>query len=156
MQCNGKNISILRIDTLINQHTNTIKINNYDSIEGSILYAKNKAFRPTVGMKFISQYDWIIDMHEDKIYARKIKNREYKLSTQNYYLVNIYDTTLHISLLPVGETQYRPFSIIDSVNGVKVTMDNICQMKRLLNKENGFKDNEIVVLPPPEITPLKD
>ncbi|MDR0368157.1 MAG: hypothetical protein LBH82_03330 [Bacteroidales bacterium] len=142
-------------DTLIHQHTNTIAMGGYDSIAGDIFYVKD-LYRPTMGMAFITQYDWIIDMSEEgKVYARKIKDRQYEEKPQ-YYQVNIFDTLLRISLLPVNETKYRLFSIIDSVNGEKITMENICQMKALLNKEHGFTDNAIVVLPPRNTILLED
>jgi hypothetical protein len=42
------------------------------------------------------------------------------------------------------------------VNGEKVNAYNIYKMRELLNKENGFKDNEIVILPPKKTLFLKD
>ncbi len=139
------------IDTLINQYTNTIKINDNNIIAGNIFYIKNTSLRPTLGMAFISQYDWIIDMNgKGNVYIKKINDGEYKEDFQNYYQVNIVDTVLQISLLPVGETEYQLFSIIDSVNGEKVNMENICRMRELLNRENGFKENKLVILPPRE------
>ena len=134
----------LVIDTLIVQQTNTIKFGDLDSMEGNIYY--KKIDRPIMGMAFISQFDWIIDMNKGKMYAKKIKEIEHY---SNHYQVNVFDSTLRISSLPVGETEYQLFSIIDSVNGEKVTMENICQMSELLNKPNGFKENEMVILPPP-------
>jgi hypothetical protein len=142
-----KDASKFVIDSFIIQQTNTITMGNLDSITGNIIYSKNLS-QPVMGMAFISCFDWIIDMNEEKIYANKIKNPEYADPNSSYYKVDIFDTTLQISLLPVGKTKYRLFSIIDSVNGEKVTLDNLCQMRDLLNKKNGFKDNEIVVLPP--------
>jgi len=139
-------ISGIVIDTLIIQQTNTITMSDLDSIGGSIYYQKSRM--PVMGMQFISHFDWIIDRHNKKIYAKKIKDIEDIESYFNHYRVNVFDTTLQISLLPVGKTEYQLFSVIDSVNGEKVNADNICQMKTLLNKKNGFKDNEIVVLPP--------
>ena len=148
--------SNIAIDTLDYQHINSITMGGYDSIAGDIFYVKN-LYRPTMGMAFITQYDWIIDMSgEGKIYARKIKDRQHENNSQNCYQVNVFDTILHISLLPVGDTEYQLFSVIDSVNGEKVTMDNICQMKALLNKKHGFIDNEIIVLPPPKTIFLED
>jgi hypothetical protein len=60
------------IDTVIIQQTNTITIRNLDSMSGKIIYAKNIT-RPTMGIQFISQLDWIIDGYSGKIYAKKIK-----------------------------------------------------------------------------------
>lgn len=148
--------SSIIIDTLIHQYTNTITMGNLDSITGNILYLQ-KAFRPTVGMAFISWYDWIIDMNnEGKVYAKKIKDIQSKKDLRNFHQVNVFDITLQISLVPVGETKYQLFSIVDSINGEKVTMDNICQMKDLLNQKNGFEDNEIVILPSPKSMFLKE
>ena len=61
------------LDTVIAQYANAITIGNVDFISGNILYTK-RTVRPVVGMQFISQFDWIIDMHRQKIYAKKIKD----------------------------------------------------------------------------------
>jgi hypothetical protein len=141
----AKDASGMVNDTVITQQTNTITMGRLDLIEGNLLYTK-KSTLPIMGMAFISHFDWIIDRHNKKLYAKKIKVFEYEDYFSSHYATVILDTTLQISLLPIGETKYQLFSIIDSVNGEKVTIDNICQMKELLNKENGFTDNEIVIL----------
>ena len=64
------------IDTLITQQTNTIRIGCLDSISGEIHYIK-RSTRPIIGMQFISQFDWIIDMYKQKIYVKKIKEKEF-------------------------------------------------------------------------------
>ena len=143
------------IDTSIIQQANTIIMGNLDSIKGTVDY-KTKLTSPIMGMKFISNFDWIIDRYRKEIYAKKIKDIEYEDIVPNGYRVDAFDTTLQISLLPVGETEYQLFSIIDSVNGEKVNTDNICQMRELLNKRNGFKDNKIVILPLPKIDLLSE
>jgi hypothetical protein len=153
--CRMGDASKIVIDTSIIQQTNTITMGDMDSIAGAILYSKNVS-RPVMGMAFIANFDWIIDLNKEKMYAKKIKDTQYANPYSSYYQVNVFDTTLQISLLPVGETKYQLFSIIDSVNGEKVNMDNICQMKELLNKANGFKENQIVVLPLPSTIRLKD
>jgi hypothetical protein len=130
------------IDTLIVQQTNTIMMGDLASITGNILY-KQRTARPVIGMEFISHFDWIIDVSNGKIYAKQIKNIN---SFLNPYRVSMFNTTLQISSLPVDTVEYQLFSVIDSVNEVKVDANNICQMMELLNKENGFKDNKIAVL----------
>jgi len=132
------------IDTLVIQQINPITMGYLDSITGNIIYSK-RTKQPIVGMAFISQFDWIIDSQKGKIYAKKIKETQ---AFVNPYHVSVFDTSLRISLLPVGETEYELFSIIDSVNGEKVNAENICQMRELLNKKDGFKNNQIVILPP--------
>jgi hypothetical protein len=47
-------------------------MNDFDSITGNILYS-NEITHPIMGMQFISQFDWIIDLNKGKMYARKIK-----------------------------------------------------------------------------------
>jgi len=59
-------------DTMIVQQTNAVTMGGFDSITGNILYS-NKITHPVMGMAFISQFDWIIDMNKEKIYAKKIK-----------------------------------------------------------------------------------
>jgi len=141
-------VSGIVIDTITIQNTDAISIGNLDSMQGTISYRK-KITQPNMGMEFISQFDWIIDRYRGKVYAKKIKDTKYDtINYQKYYRVDALNGTLRISLLPVGETEYQLFSIIDSVNGEKVTTENICQMVKLLNKPNGFKDNELVILPP--------
>jgi len=137
----GENNSGIVTDTLITQQTHTIKMGEWDNIAGNIQYSK-KAQQPIIGMAFISHFDWIIDKNNGKIYAKQISNID---SFFNLYRVNIRDGKLQVVSLPVGEKQYQLLSIIDSVNGIPVNSSNICQMRDLLNKENGFKENVIVV-----------
>lgn len=138
-----RNTSSIVADTLINQYTNTIKMGTSDFIAGNIMY-RNKLVKPVMGMDFISHFDWIIDIQKEKVYVKQIKEIP---PVSNLYQVSIMDDTLRISSLPVDDTKYRLFSVIEYINGEKITMDNICRMEKLLNKENGFKENEITISP---------
>ena len=135
------------IDTVVYQKTDAVTMTSFDSIKGTIDY-KKKLSSPNMGMKFIANFDWIIDRGREKIYVKKIKDYQDEDIYSNYYRVDVIDTTLQISFLPLAETEYELFSIIDSANGEKVNMGNICKMSALLNKKNGFKDNQMVILPP--------
>ena len=132
------------LDTAICQQTNTITMEDGNAIMGDVLYVKYLS-KPVMGMAFISQFDWIIDP-KGKVYAKKIKDKQDKDYHINPYLVNVFDTVLRITSLPVGNIEYPLFAIVDSINGEKVSTNNICQMKDLLNKRNGFKDNKILIL----------
>jgi len=60
------------IDTLFIQQTNNITISNLISQTGNIHYSQ-KITQPVLGMKFISHFDWIIDLNKGKIYAKPVK-----------------------------------------------------------------------------------
>lgn len=60
------------IDTLIRQQIDVATMGDSIAIKGDILFRK-KSSQPVVGMKFISCFDWIIDINEEKIYAKQIK-----------------------------------------------------------------------------------
>jgi hypothetical protein len=134
-------------DTLIVQQTNTITMGDLTSVIENIRYSK-KTIQPVMGMGFISHFDWIIDINKGRMYVKQIKCIENKcVALDKFYHVNIFDTALRITLLPLGDPKYQLFSIIDSVNGNKVDMKNICEMMDMLNKDKGFKDNIIAIFP---------
>ena len=143
-RCREQNALKTIIDTLILQQTNTISMGDLDAISGDIRYAKGFS-RPVMGMGFIAHFDWILDIDKGKIYAKKILNID---SFFNPYRVSIFENSLQISSAPLGEPEYQLFSIIDSVNGEKINTENICQMKEILNRKNGFRDNKIMFIQP--------
>lgn len=55
--------------------TNAITMGDLSSITGDILYS-NKITHPVMGLAFISQFDWIIDIYKGKIYAKKFYNQK--------------------------------------------------------------------------------
>ena len=61
----------LVMDTMIVQQTNAITMGDLNSITGNILFSQ-KNEQPVMGMAFISQFDWIIDMYKQKVYVKKI------------------------------------------------------------------------------------
>ena len=60
------------IDTLHIQQTNTITIGDLISQAENIHYSQ-KTTQPVLGMKFISYFDWIIDINKGKIYVKQVK-----------------------------------------------------------------------------------
>ncbi|MDR2207006.1 MAG: hypothetical protein LBE36_12725 [Flavobacteriaceae bacterium] len=86
-----------------------------------------------VGLGFIKGFDWIIDYKNKKVYYRKNNLEISTESTSPKIGAMIQDEKLKIVLL-AGEfiNQYNLGDEIVSVNGEKVTTENICEMRNLV------------------------
>jgi hypothetical protein len=134
-------------DTVVIQKNSYITFADWDdTIEATVMFM-NEITHNNMGITFISGFDWIIDKFRDAIYIKPLY-RNMIISVKNQeYTVNIVDTSLIISTRILKNNPQLPlFSVIDSVNGKKVTMENICEIKTLLNKKDAFNENEVVIL----------
>lgn len=88
-----------------------------------------------VGMDFIRQFNWILDWKNKKIYAQKRENykRPENKILQDYIVLDQKDKLLVLNK-SVKATKYNVGDEIISVNGEKVTPENICEMQSMLNK----------------------
>jgi hypothetical protein len=101
-----------------------------------------------MGLKAISKYDWIISSRGGnlKMYARPHATDVFKPFEAPAYRVSTADGTLKIlNRLIDGNEKYKVGDQIISVNGEKITEENICHYYELLTENKDWSGFEIRV-----------
>ena len=116
--------------------------------EVDVSYVKDLPFH-NMGLKAISQYDWIFDWDRGgdvKVYARPHEAEEKAPVDMFRYKLNTADGTLKIlTRLIDGNEKFKVGDQIISVNGEKITEENICHYYELLTESKDWSGFEIRV-----------
>lgn len=116
--------------------------------EVDVSYVKELPFN-NMGLKAISQYDWIFDWVNGggiKVYARPHAVDEKSSIDMFRYKLNAADGKLKIlTRLIDGNEKYKVGDQIISVNGEKITEENICYYYDLLTENKDWSRFEIEV-----------
>lgn len=124
-----------------------VSISNFPtSIDPLNITSFNPFQTNTMGMKFISKFNWIIDFQSKKIYIQKNKNNFETNSIQNNPIqVAAINGELLIGYKNKSVQNFNIGDKIDSVNQEKVTSENICKKMELLNKTPDWNALEIEI-----------
>ena len=112
-----------------------------------VLYVKSVS-NNNMGLKAISKYDWIISTRGGnlKMYARPHATDVFKPFEAPAYRVSTADGTLKIlNRLIDGKEKFKVGDQIISVNGEKITEENICYYYDLLTESKDWSGVEIRV-----------
>ena len=115
--------------------------------ETEIMYVKSLA-NNNMGLNAISKYDWIISSRGGnlKMYVRPHATDVVKPFEAPAYRVSTADGTLKIlNRLIDGNEKYKVGDQIISVNGEKITEENICHYYDLLTENKDWSGLEILV-----------
>ena len=115
--------------------------------ETEVLYVKSMPYN-NMGLKAISKYDWIISTRGGnlKMYARPHVTDVVKPFEAPAYRVSTADGTLKIlTRLIDGNEKFKVGDQIISVNGEKITEENICHYYDLLTENKDWSEFEIRV-----------
>ena len=116
--------------------------------EVDVSYVKKMPFN-NMGLKAISQYDWIFDWDKGgglKVYARPHEAEEMSPADMFRYKLNVDDGKLKIlTRLIDGNEKFKVGDQIISVNGEKITEENICHYYDLLTENKDWSRFEIRV-----------
>ena len=115
--------------------------------ETEVMYVKSLAHN-NMGLKAISKYDWIISSRGGKLrmYARPHTTDVVKPFEASAYRVSTADGTLKIlTRLVNGNEKFKVGDQIISVNGEKITEENICHYYDLLTENKDWSGLEILV-----------
>ena len=124
-----------------------LNISNFPfSIENQNITSFNPFQTNSMGMKFISKFNWIIDFKNKKVYIQKNKNNFESNAVQNNSLqVAAINGELIIGFKNKSVQNFNIGNKIDSVNQEKVTSENICKMMELLNKTTDWNTLKIEI-----------
>jgi hypothetical protein len=115
--------------------------------ETEVMYVKSLAHN-NMGLKAISKYDWIISSRGGKLrmYARPHTTDVVKPFEASAYRVSTADGTLKIlTRLLDGNEKFKVGDQIISVNGEKITEENICYYYDMLTENKDWSGLEILV-----------
>ena len=115
--------------------------------ETEVLYVKSVSSN-NMGLKAISKYDWIISSRGGnlKMYAKPHETDVAKPFESPAYRVSTSDGTLRImTRLVDGNEKFKVGDQIISVNGEKITEENICHYYDLLTENKDWSGFEIRV-----------
>ena len=115
--------------------------------ETEITYVKDLPFN-NMGLKAISQYDWIISAMSDgpKVYVRPHDTKEEEPIDIPRYKLIVADGKLKISARLIdGKEAFKVGDRIVSVNGEKITEENICHYYDLLTESEDWTELDIKV-----------
>lgn len=103
-----------------------------------------------IGMKFIKNFDWIIDHPNKKIYAKPRHifdtiNNSFIDYSKYKYASKIIDSEITIVGKAVSETRYQLGDVIISINNKMVTNENICKMQELLSTSSNWEALNLIV-----------
>ena len=115
--------------------------------ETEVMYVKSLAHN-NMGLKAISKYDWIISSRGGKLrmYARPHTTDVVKPFEASAYRVSTADGTLKIlNRLIDGNEKFKVGDQIISVNGEKITEENICYYYDMLTENKDWSGLEILV-----------
>ena len=115
--------------------------------ETGIAYVKDLPFN-NMGLKAISQYDWIISASNDgpRVYVRPHATDEVKPSVITRYKLIVDNGKLKISARLVdGKEIFKVGDQIVSVNGEKITEENICYYYDLLTENKDWSEFDVQV-----------
>ena len=115
--------------------------------ETEVLYVKSVSSN-NMGLKAISKYDWIISSRGGnlKMYARPHATDVFKPFEAPAYRVSTADGTLKIlTRLINGNEKFKVGDQIVSVNGEKITEENICYYYDMLTENKDWSGLEILV-----------
>jgi hypothetical protein len=132
--------------TFVLTHQERLSLASVDK-ETEVMYVKSLAHN-NMGLKAISKYDWIISSRGGKLrmYARPHTTDVVKPFEASAYRVSTADGTLKIlTRLLDGNEKFKVGDQIISVNGEKITEENICYYYDMLTENKDWSGLEILV-----------
>lgn len=114
-----------------------------DEFKATVCYS-NSINDHNMGLKFISRFDWYMENGQLYYKPRNVENPEYQVESP--YRILATDKGLMVTMRVKEKKYFLKFGdIITSVNGEKITSENICHYYELLNKTKDWSELVLVV-----------
>lgn len=115
-------------------------------IAGDIIYSNTPSIHNVLGLKFIKNYNWIIDFPNKRIYAKRNQQVVDKLIDEirdNY--LGVVEDRIEVIAIKEGYSDYNLGTEIISVENKTVTAENICDIMDILKSTQDWSKLEVVV-----------
>lgn len=134
---------LISFDNVVEQNTTNFEdvefiFNNKVVSCNATKFVVKKSEENNVGVGFLKRYNWIIDYETKKVFVQKNNQIEQNTQMPDYkYLFIIKENKIILASKLKSEMKYNIGDEVISINGIKVSEDNICEMHRLLVKNNN-------------------
>ena len=144
---------VMEMQNFVAAPENTIEFAGTKNTVG-VVYLESNLERNNVGLQYIKKFDWIIEHKIDtvtqelshKMYARPHISSDTSRQSIPRYGISTHDGNLKIlTRLIDGKEVFKVGDIITSVNGEKITEENICHYYDLLKDNQDWSEFEIEV-----------
>lgn len=110
-----------------------------------VMFMGSNLANNNMGLQYIKRFDWIIDHYKQRVYAKPHVADTMELP-QRRYGISTADGTLKILTRRIdGNEKFKVGDQIISVNGEKITEENICHYYDLLKEAEEWSGFEIKV-----------
>ena len=100
-----------------------------------------------IGIEFMKGFDWIINFNKNNVYVKRNTNKiENVFNRRVAYFARVEKGKLCIILKEKSQTKYNLSDEVVSVNQIKVTSENICELQNLLNKTEDWNTLQLEVI----------
>lgn len=142
-----KSVNIMSGNSIVPSETIFYKDQNVYAtglqIDNNIIQINKNLNSNILGYEFIKNYNWIIDFKRNKVYAKKIRNFNSDKFFNDLEDVENLAAAMNGKLMIIysRNKNYIVGDIIRSINGEKVTNENICEMqKKLLDSRSDWSE----------------
>ena len=110
-----------------------------------VMFLGSNLAHNNVGLQYIKRFDWIIDHYKERVYA-KPHVADTMTMLKPRYGISTADGTLRIMVRLIdGNERFKVGDRIVSVNGEKITEENICHYYDLLKENQDWSEFDIQV-----------
>jgi len=142
-----KSVNIMSGNSIVPSETIFYKDQNVYAtglqIDNNIIQINKNINSNILGYEFIKNYNWIIDFKRNKVYAKKIRNFNSDKFFNDLEDVENLAVAMNGNLMIIysRNKNYIVGDIIRSINGEKVTNENVCEMqKKLLDSSSDWSE----------------
>ena len=110
-----------------------------------VMFLESNLANNNVGLQYIKRFDWIIDHYKERVYAKPHVADTMELPQRRYAFSTADGTLKILTRLIDGNEKFKVGDRIVSVNGEKITEENICHYYDLLTENKDWSEFEIQV-----------
>lgn len=135
---------IAEADEMIVRPDETVTIGDED-FKATVMYIPDIVVS-NMGMQFIQRFDWFYDRVKNDLYykPRDVEENQFNID-QPYRVLVTNDGLMIVSRIVDDKNTLKFGDIITSVNGEKITAENICYYNELLNNTLDWNQLEIEI-----------
>lgn len=110
-----------------------------------VMFLESNLASNNVGLEYIKRFDWIIDHYKERVYAKPHVADTIKVNKPRYAISTADGTLRILTRLIDGNERFKVGDRIVSVNGERVTEENICHYYDLLTENMDWSGFDVQV-----------
>ncbi len=111
--------------------------------------SNNKIKRNLAGVKFLKNFNWILDYNNEKLYyyPRKVSADSLNVTNQMYKVMVNEKNELYISAKDITDKRFALGAVIYSINDTIINSSNVCAFQKNLNNNTDWKNVKMQTKP---------